>query len=204
MLTPPTGMDDGTISGIITLPSYDGRFHLSTKYHSATGLANIKGETSVEHWQESLTTSQVISSRWPRSERPSGRYSPSSCWRNWVVCGHCVSVVPSTWWSVHCHNEMHLSLIQQGSIIQITASSSLGQIYVGRLLLGVAYGVSGVACPTYLAEIAPKAIRGACGICCEHTFQRYGDLLTNADGGSYYIGLIVGYFASQSGTRPLP
>jgi len=43
-------------------------------------------------------------------------------------------------------------------IIQVTAKSGIGQIYAGRISLGSEIG------PTYLAEIAPESIRGACGI----------------------------------------
>jgi MFS family permease len=49
-------------------------------------------------------------------------------------------------------------------IIQVTAKSGIGQIYAGRISLGIAGGMGSEILPTYLAEIAPESIRGACGI----------------------------------------
>lgn len=73
------------------------------------------------------------------------------------------------------------SLINQGIVIQITAQNSIGQIYAGRLVLGFAGGMGSVVGPIYLAEIAPKSIRGACGI---------------FHGMSIYVGIVIGYFAN--------
>ena len=52
--------------------------------------------------------------------------------------------------------------------------------------------------PTYLAEIAPKSIRGACGIFRELIgvdHMKYAK--SGADGMSIYIGIVIGYFASE-------
>lgn len=43
-----------------------------------------------------------------------------------------------------------------------TLTGSIGQIYVGRFIAGVGIGQTTVVAPTYLAETAPRAIRGLC------------------------------------------
>ncbi|PSK41196.1 hypothetical protein C7M61_000870 [Candidozyma pseudohaemuli] len=48
-----------------------------------------------------------------------------------------------------------------GVIIQIT-SSHVGQLYAGRIIEGLAVGQTTTIGPTYLAEVAPKQIRGLC------------------------------------------
>lgn len=48
-----------------------------------------------------------------------------------------------------------------GVIIQIT-SSHVGQLYAGRVIEGLAVGQTTTIGPTYLAEVAPKQIRGLC------------------------------------------
>lgn len=40
-------------------------------------------------------------------------------------------------------------------------------MYVGRILVGWGGGMGAVVGPTYVAEVAPKQIRGAIGIVCE-------------------------------------
>ncbi|KAI8932705.1 hypothetical protein NX059_010197 [Plenodomus lindquistii] len=70
-----------------------------------------------------------------------------------------------------------------GITIFLTASKtgSIGQIYVGRFIAGVGIGQTTVVAPTYLAETAPRAIRGLC-VC--------------AFAGSVYIGIMLAYFAT--------
>lgn len=41
------------------------------------------------------------------------------------------------------------------------------QMYIGRILVGLGGGMGAVTGPTYIAEVAPKEIRGAIGILCE-------------------------------------
>jgi MFS family permease len=41
-------------------------------------------------------------------------------------------------------------------------TGSLGQVYAGRFIAGVGIGQTTVVAPTYLAETAPRAIRGLC------------------------------------------
>lgn len=62
-----------------------------------------------------------------------------------------------------------------------SATGSIAQIYVGRFIAGVGIGQTTVVAPTYLAETAPRAIRGLC-VC--------------AFSGSVYIGIMLAYFAS--------
>lgn len=49
-----------------------------------------------------------------------------------------------------------------GVIIQLT-SAQVGQLYAGRIIEGLAIGQTTTIGPTYLAEVAPKLIRGLCG-----------------------------------------
>jgi sugar porter (SP) family MFS transporter len=62
-----------------------------------------------------------------------------------------------------------------------SATGSVGQIYAGRFIAGVGIGQTTVVAPTYLAETAPRAIRGLC-VC--------------AFAGAVYIGIMLAYFAS--------
>lgn len=70
-----------------------------------------------------------------------------------------------------------------GITIFLTASKtgSIGQIYAGRFIAGVGIGQTTVVAPTYLAETAPRAIRGLC-VC--------------AFSGSVYLGIMLAYFAT--------
>ncbi|KAK3209169.1 hypothetical protein GRF29_69g988652 [Pseudopithomyces chartarum] len=61
------------------------------------------------------------------------------------------------------------------------ATGSLGMVYAGRFIAGVGIGQTTVVAPTYLAETAPRAIRGLC-VC--------------AFSGSVYLGIMLAYFAS--------
>jgi MFS family permease len=51
-----------------------------------------------------------------------------------------------------------------GITIFLTSSltGSIGQIYAGRFIAGIGIGQTTVVAPTYLAETAPRAIRGLC------------------------------------------
>nr|POE90682.1 quinate permease [Quercus suber] len=61
------------------------------------------------------------------------------------------------------------------------ANGSIGMVYAGRFIAGIGIGQTTVVAPTYLAEIAPRAVRGLC-VC---MFS-----------GSVYLGIMLGYFAS--------
>lgn len=65
-----------------------------------------------------------------------------------------------------------------GVIIQIT-SYDVGQLYAGRFIEGLAIGQTTTIGPTYLAEVAPKQIRGLCGC---------------IFAGAVYLGIMLAYF----------
>ncbi|CZR58162.1 related to quinate transport protein [Phialocephala subalpina] len=68
-----------------------------------------------------------------------------------------------------------------GVIIYITAAGNYGQVLAGRFIMGLGIGQTTVVAPAYLAEAAPRSIRGLC-IC---IFS-----------GSVYLGIMLGYFAN--------
>jgi MFS family permease len=68
-----------------------------------------------------------------------------------------------------------------GVIIFITSNGNYGQVLAGRFIMGLGIGQTTVVAPTYLAEAAPRSIRGLC-IC---IFS-----------GSVYLGIMLGYFAN--------
>jgi sugar porter (SP) family MFS transporter len=61
------------------------------------------------------------------------------------------------------------------------STGSIGMVYAGRFIAGIGIGQTTVVAPTYLAETAPRAIRGLC-VC--------------AFAGAVYIGIMLAYFAS--------
>ena len=70
-----------------------------------------------------------------------------------------------------------------GIVMFLCASlnGSLGLVYAGRFIAGVGIGQTTVVAPTYLAEIAPRTVRGFC-VC---MFS-----------GAVYLGIMLAYFAS--------
>lgn len=68
-----------------------------------------------------------------------------------------------------------------GIIIFMTNGGRLGQVYAGRFIAGLGIGQTTVVAPVYIAEVAPKAVRG---------------LATCFFAGSVYIGIMLAYFAS--------
>lgn len=58
---------------------------------------------------------------------------------------------------------------------------NIGMVYAGRFIAGIGIGQTTVVAPTYLAETAPRAIRGLC-VC--------------SFAGAVYIGIMLAYFAS--------
>ncbi|KAL1622680.1 hypothetical protein SLS56_008605 [Neofusicoccum ribis] len=61
------------------------------------------------------------------------------------------------------------------------ANGNIGMVYAGRFIAGAGIGQTTVVAPTYLAEVAPRAVRGLC-VC--------------MFAGSVYLGIMLGYFAS--------
>ncbi|CAO1627748.1 unnamed protein product [Sympodiomycopsis kandeliae] len=75
-----------------------------------------------------------------------------------------------------------------GTVVWFTSAHGVGegdgnlaQLLGGRFLAGLGVGITPVVAPTYLAEIAPRAIRGLC-VC---IFS-----------GSVYIGILLGYWVN--------
>jgi MFS family permease len=68
-----------------------------------------------------------------------------------------------------------------GVVIFITSAENYGQVLAGRFIMGLGIGQTTVVAPAYLAEAAPRSIRGLC-IC---IFS-----------GSVYLGIMLGYFAN--------
>ncbi|KAM0499061.1 hypothetical protein ACHAP8_005765 [Fusarium lateritium] len=68
-----------------------------------------------------------------------------------------------------------------GFIIVVTSHGSVGQVLAGRFIAGLGIGMTVVVGPTYLAETAPRAIRG---------------MLTNIFAGSVYLGVMIAYFSN--------
>ncbi|RJE18878.1 MFS quinate transporter, partial [Aspergillus sclerotialis] len=68
-----------------------------------------------------------------------------------------------------------------GFVIVVTSFGNIGQILAGRLIAGLGIGMTTVVGPTYLAEVAPKTVRG---------------MLTNFFAGAVYLGVMVAYFAN--------
>lgn len=62
-----------------------------------------------------------------------------------------------------------------------STNGSIGMVYAGRFIAGIGIGQTTVVAPTYLAETAPRAIRGLC-VC--------------AFSGAVYLGIMLAYFAS--------
>ncbi|PLB50885.1 quinate permease [Aspergillus steynii IBT 23096] len=66
-----------------------------------------------------------------------------------------------------------------GSIVFLT-SHTIGQLYAGRLIMGMGIGQFGVLSPVYLGEVAPRDMRG---------------ILIGLFGMSEYLGIMTGYFS---------
>ncbi|QDS71799.1 hypothetical protein FKW77_009451 [Venturia effusa] len=60
-------------------------------------------------------------------------------------------------------------------------TGNLGMVYAGRFIAGVGIGQTTIVAPTYLAETAPRAVRGFC-VC--------------MFAGAVYLGIMLSYFAS--------
>jgi len=80
-------------------------------------------------------------------------------------------------------------LLLAGFIIVVTSYGSIGQILAGRFIAGTGIGMTTVVGPTFLVEVAPKAIRG---------------MLTNIFAGSVYLGVMVAYFSNWGASINLP
>ncbi|KAK8217176.1 hypothetical protein M8818_001428 [Zalaria obscura] len=68
-------------------------------------------------------------------------------------------------------------------------SGNIGMVYAGRFIAGVGIGQTTVVAPTYLAETAPRSIRGLC---------------VGAFSGAVYLGIMLAYFASWGSSIHIP
>ncbi|CAI7604184.1 unnamed protein product [Penicillium pancosmium] len=68
-----------------------------------------------------------------------------------------------------------------GFIIVVASQGSLGQVLAGRFIAGLGIGMTTVVGPMYIAEIAPKSVRG---------------MLTNIFAGSVYLGATIAFFSN--------
>lgn len=75
-----------------------------------------------------------------------------------------------------------------GAILQIT-SKSLGQLYVGRLIEGLAIGQTTTIGPTFMSEVLPPAYRGL-----------FGCLFS----GAVYFGIFLSYAANYASAKNIP
>ncbi|KAH7025174.1 general substrate transporter [Microdochium trichocladiopsis] len=76
-----------------------------------------------------------------------------------------------------------------GFIIVITSQGSVAQVLGGRFIAGLGIGMTTVVGPTYLAETAPRAVRG---------------MLTNIFAGSVYLGVMIAYFSNWGASINIP
>ncbi|KAL4903587.1 hypothetical protein BDW74DRAFT_179583 [Aspergillus multicolor] len=68
-----------------------------------------------------------------------------------------------------------------GFIIVVTSHGNIPQILGGRFIAGLGIGMTVVVGPTYIAEIAPRSVRG---------------MLTNLFAGSVYLGATIAFFSN--------
>ncbi|KAL2843726.1 general substrate transporter [Aspergillus pseudoustus] len=76
-----------------------------------------------------------------------------------------------------------------GFIIVVTSHGSVGQVLGGRFIAGLGIGMTVVVGPTYIAEIAPRSVRG---------------MLTNIFAGSVYLGATIAFFSNWRASVNLP
>lgn len=76
-----------------------------------------------------------------------------------------------------------------GFIIVVVSHGNVSQILAGRFIAGLGIGMTVVVAPTYLAEIAPKSVRG---------------MLTNIFAGSVYLGATIAFFSNWRASVNLP
>ncbi|OJJ07809.1 hypothetical protein ASPVEDRAFT_107389, partial [Aspergillus versicolor CBS 583.65] len=76
-----------------------------------------------------------------------------------------------------------------GFIIVVVSHGNVPQILAGRFIAGLGIGMTVVVGPTYLAEVAPKSVRG---------------MLTNIFAGSVYLGATIAFFSNWRASVNLP
>ncbi|OOQ86283.1 Sugar transporter family protein [Penicillium brasilianum] len=76
-----------------------------------------------------------------------------------------------------------------GFVIVIVSYGNVPQILAGRFIAGLGIGMTTVVSPMYIAEIAPKSVRG---------------MLTNIFAGSVYLGATIAFFSNWRASVNLP
>ncbi|KAJ5172862.1 Major facilitator superfamily domain general substrate transporter [Penicillium capsulatum] len=76
-----------------------------------------------------------------------------------------------------------------GFIIVVVSHGNVGQVLAGRFIAGLGVGMTTVVGPMYIAEIAPKSVRG---------------MLTNIFAGSVYLGATIAFFSNWRSSVNLP
>lgn len=70
-----------------------------------------------------------------------------------------------------------------GTAIWITSNGSVGQTLGGRFIAGLGVGAFPVVCPTFLAEVAPRTVRG---------------LAVSIFSSSVYLGIVIGKYGMKA------
>ena len=68
-----------------------------------------------------------------------------------------------------------------GFIIVVVSYGNIGQVLAGRFIAGLGIGMTTVVGPMYIAEVAPRSVRG---------------MLTNIFAGSVYLGATIAFFSN--------
>lgn len=76
-----------------------------------------------------------------------------------------------------------------GFVIVVVSHGNTGQVLAGRFIAGLGIGMTVVVGPTYLAETAPRAVRG---------------MITNIFAGSVYLGVMIAYFSNYGASINIP
>ncbi|KAL5604242.1 hypothetical protein BROUX41_002222 [Berkeleyomyces rouxiae] len=146
------GLDEGLIGTTLTLPSFISLFGLDSPTLSASARANrVSNITSMLQLGSILGAIVAF-------------YTTDRLGRLWAT--------------------RQLCIVWMAGISLFLASSrtgSLGMVLAGRFIAGIGVGQTTVVAPTYLAEVAPSAIRGLC---------------VTIFSGFVYLGIMIAYFAS--------
>ncbi|KAF2756265.1 general substrate transporter [Pseudovirgaria hyperparasitica] len=152
MMGAARGLDEGLIGTTATLPSFSNQFRLKDP-----ALSEAEQDNRLSNITSMVQLGSILGAL-------IGFYITDKIGRLWATRELCV-----VWVS--------------GIAIYLGAAAhgSLGMIYAGRFIAGIGIGQTTVVAPTYLAETAPRAIRGLC-VC---IFS-----------GNVYLGIMLGYFAA--------
>ncbi|QPG74638.1 hypothetical protein FOA43_001970 [Brettanomyces nanus] len=124
------GWDSGTISGIVNTPDYLQRFGEWSKSDQDYYLSEVRMGLIVSIFNMGAAFGGVTL----------GRLGDMWGRREGIMFSTCIYIV--------------------GTVIQMAASHSWVQYFIGRILTGLSVGCNCVLCPMYISELAPMAIRG--------------------------------------------